>query len=114
MKFVFFRFRTTEKMDSVMKELMEQCPLQNFWARTDPVRSQVRIAAASAATRLCTHWLVAVSSFRTGVVCLSVRVQLMFAAKPALTDVKGIAYTPHQHRSCMSINLHFRCRVILQ
>ena len=31
-KFVFFRFRRTEKMDSVMKRLMGQCPQQNFWA----------------------------------------------------------------------------------
>ena len=28
MKFVFFRFRRTEKMDSVMKELRGQCPLE--------------------------------------------------------------------------------------
>jgi len=31
MKFVFFRFRRTEKMDSVMKGLMGQCPLPEFW-----------------------------------------------------------------------------------
>jgi len=42
MKFVFFRFRRTEKIESVMKELMGQCPPpppppQNFWARTAPV-----------------------------------------------------------------------------
>jgi len=28
MKFVFFRFRRMEKMDSVMKELRGQCPLE--------------------------------------------------------------------------------------
>jgi len=32
MDFVFFRFRRTDKMDSMMKGLMGQCP-QNFWAR---------------------------------------------------------------------------------
>jgi len=32
-----FRFRRTEKMDSVVNELMGQCPPpQNFWARTVP------------------------------------------------------------------------------
>jgi len=35
MEFVFFRFRRTDKMDSVMKELMGQCP-HNLWARTAP------------------------------------------------------------------------------
>jgi len=29
-----FRFRSTEKMDSVMKGLMGAMPPQNFWART--------------------------------------------------------------------------------
>jgi len=39
MKFfsVFFRYRGTEKMDSVIKELTEAMPpSQNFWARTAP------------------------------------------------------------------------------
>ena len=36
MKFIFSRFRRTEKMYSVMKGLTGQCPLQNFWARTAP------------------------------------------------------------------------------
>ena len=36
MKFVFFQFRRTEKMDSVMKGLMGAMPPQNFWARTAP------------------------------------------------------------------------------
>jgi len=40
MKFVFFRFRRTDKMDSVMKELMGQCP-QNFRARTAPVNNNM-------------------------------------------------------------------------
>ena len=35
--FVFFRFRRTEKMDSVTKGLMGQSPRQNFWAKTAPV-----------------------------------------------------------------------------
>ena len=34
MKFVFFRFRKTEKMDSVTKGLMGAMPPQNFGART--------------------------------------------------------------------------------
>ena len=42
MKFVFFRFWRTEKMDSVMKWLMGQCPLQNFWARTAPAQGWVK------------------------------------------------------------------------
>ena len=37
MKFVFFRFRRTEKMDSVMKGMMGAMPPpQNFWARAAP------------------------------------------------------------------------------
>ena len=37
---LIFRFRRTEKMDSVMKGLMGQClPLRIFWARTAPARS---------------------------------------------------------------------------
>ena len=35
MKFVFFQFRRTEKIDSVIKGLMGAMP-QNFWARTAP------------------------------------------------------------------------------
>jgi len=36
MKFIFFSFRRTEKIYSVMKGLIGQYPLQNFWARTAP------------------------------------------------------------------------------
>jgi len=36
MEFLFFRFRTTDKMDSVMKGLRDNAPPQNFWARTAP------------------------------------------------------------------------------
>ena len=36
MKFVFFRFQRTEKMDSVMKGRMGTMPPQNFWVRTAP------------------------------------------------------------------------------
>ena len=37
MKFVFFWFRRTVKMDSVMKGLMGAMPLpQNSWTRTAP------------------------------------------------------------------------------
>ena len=36
MKFVFFRFRRTEKVDSVMKGLLRSMPSQNFWARVEP------------------------------------------------------------------------------
>jgi len=36
MKFVFFRFRRTEKMESVMKELMWAMLPQNFWTRIAP------------------------------------------------------------------------------
>jgi len=40
MKFVFFRFRRTEKMDSVMKgQIGAMSPPQNFWARTTPTPS---------------------------------------------------------------------------
>ena len=38
----FFRFRRTEKMDSVTKELMRAMPLQNIWARTAPSCCQQR------------------------------------------------------------------------
>jgi len=34
MEFVFFGFGEWDKMDSVIKGLMGQCPLHNFWART--------------------------------------------------------------------------------
>jgi len=37
---IFFRFRRTDKMDSVMKELTGQYP-QNFWARTAPVGDEM-------------------------------------------------------------------------
>ena len=40
MKFVFFRFRRTEKMDSEMKGLIRAMPFQNFWARTIPAPLQ--------------------------------------------------------------------------
>jgi len=37
MKFLFFRFRIKEKMDSVLKGLMGAMPpTQNFWAKTAP------------------------------------------------------------------------------
>jgi len=37
MNFIFFRFQRMEKMYSVMKGLMGQCPRpQNFWTRTTP------------------------------------------------------------------------------
>ena len=42
MKFIFFRFRRTEKIYSVMKELMGQCP-QNFGARTAPASNILTI-----------------------------------------------------------------------
>ena len=50
MKFVFFRFRRMEKMDSVMKGLMGWG--NNFWARTAPV---VFSPTTSIDTRLSLH-----------------------------------------------------------
>ena len=43
MKFVFFRFRRTEKIDSVVKGLMGQCSPQNFWARSPATCNQKNV-----------------------------------------------------------------------
>ena len=45
MEFVFFRFRRTDKMDTVMKGLMGLCLPQNFWARTAPGCTQQKLYA---------------------------------------------------------------------
>jgi len=45
MKFVFFLFPRTEKIDSVMKGLMGEMPPHNFWARTAPGVHRANVCA---------------------------------------------------------------------
>ena len=47
----FFRFRRTDRVDSVMKALMGQCPSPEFWARTAPVRPFDRFCSAAGSGR---------------------------------------------------------------
>jgi len=55
MEFVFFRFRRTDKMDSVMNGVIGQCP-QNFWAGTAPVEKGRKLAVDNRVLMLKTFY----------------------------------------------------------